>query len=96
MGNRQRAKLEVGEGKGEIYRRRRGGGENRKKQKRRKEEEITMGGKGERVRVVRERKRTRRTGSRSRSVQSSPIEDALGNCTVIMPEWNRGRDVQDG
>lgn len=33
---------------------------------------------------------------KSRSVQSSPIEDALGNCTVIMAEWNRGRDEKDG
>lgn len=40
------------------------------------------------------RKRTRRTGLRPRSMQSSPIEDALGNCTVIMPEWNRGRGVR--
>lgn len=40
------------------------------------------------------RKRTRRISPRPRSMQSSPIEDALGNCTVIMPEWNRGRGVR--
>lgn len=45
--------------------------------------------------VEEETKERKRIGG-PRSVQSSPIEDALGNCTVIMPEWNRGRDAKDG
>lgn len=63
--------------------------ERKRKKKKGREKEKEQEGRNDAV-----RKRTRRTGSRPRSMQSSPIEDALGNCTVIMPEWNRGRGVR--
>lgn len=66
--------------------------ENEREEKKGREKEKEQRGGGGRSDAV--RKRTRRTGSRPRSMQSSPIEDALGNCTVIMPEWNRGRGVR--
>lgn len=64
---------------------------------REKEREREKYKKDERKRKKRRIGATRRGGGRgglARSMQSSPIEDALGNCMVIMPEWNRGRGVR--
>lgn len=71
----------------EVSERKRVGKEREEKKGREKEKE--QEGRSDAV-----REKTRRTGPRPRSMQSSPIEDALGNCTVIMPEWNRGRGVR--
>lgn len=88
MEERCRKKTKKGSRCREVSGRKRGV-EKEKEERNGREKEKEQEGRSDAV-----RKRTRRTGSRPRSMQSSPIEDALGNCTVIMPEWNRGRGVR--